>query len=97
MELHKSTSSPGEPTKFGTERGDRFQTKTENPLRRRCPAIPRPMIPSPTTPMFVCFGWDADTGRSIGWAVQGSACRGKCFGAIQKFRALHRLDANSVK
>src|SRR5262245_1106574 len=43
------------------------------------------MIPSPTTPMFVCFRWDADTGRSIGSAVQRSACRQKWVHAIQKF------------
>src|SRR5215471_1227298 len=66
MYLHEPASSPGEPTKFGTGRGDRFQTNTENPLRRRCPATARPMIPSPTTPMFVCFCWDADTRRSMG-------------------------------
>src|SRR5215471_2020950 len=66
MYLQKPASSPGEPTKFGTGRGDRFQTNTENPLWRRCLAIPRPMIPSPTTPIFVCFGWDADAGRSMG-------------------------------
>src|SRR6266540_6218310 len=65
MKSQSPASSPGEPTKFGTGRGDRFQTKTGNPLRRRCAATARPMIPSPITPMFLCVGWDVDARRSI--------------------------------
>src|SRR5438094_8228324 len=69
MQLHIPASSPSEPTKFGTDRGDRFQTKTGNPLRRRFPATDRPMITRPITPMFFCVRRDIDTKGSVETAI----------------------------
>src|ERR1051326_125327 len=85
MELQCVASSPGEPTKFGTGRGDRFHTKTGDPVRRRCAATARPMIPRPITPMFLFAGCDVDARRSIKGNSR-SDCREISKEAMQKFR-----------
>src|SRR5438128_2742756 len=57
-----------------TGRGVRFQTKTEKPFRRRFAVTPRPIIPRPITPTFLCFRWGMDVRRFVEVEITSQNC-----------------------
>ena len=50
---HSSATSTGDPTKYCSKRGVRFQTKTWSPRLRSAAATRDPIIPSPIKPTFL--------------------------------------------